>query len=71
MVQKRRCRRHRRRTIVQQLSFLEPPPQEEAAVPVWDTLDEEQRARLVLRLARLIAHTTDPTPRGGDDERDE
>ncbi len=55
---------------MQQLSFLEPPAQEEA-VPVWDTLDEEQRARLVLRLARLIAHTTDPTPRGADDERDE
>jgi hypothetical protein len=69
MVQKRRCR-HPRRTLVQQLSFLEPAPQEEA-VAVWDTLDEEQRARLVLRLARLIANTTDPTPRGADDERDE
>lgn len=56
---------------MQQLSFLDPPPQEEAAVPVWDALDEEQRARLVLRLARLIANTTDPTPRGADDERDE
>jgi hypothetical protein len=56
---------------VQQLSFLEPPPQEEATVPVWDALDEEQRARLVLRLARLIANTTDPTARGADDERNE
>jgi hypothetical protein len=56
---------------VQQLSFLEPPLQDEA-VRVWDTLDEEQRARLVLRLARLIANATDPTPGGGhDDERDE
>ena len=39
---------------MQQLSFLDLPPQQ-AAVPVWDALDKEQRTRLVLRLARLIA----------------
>lgn len=39
---------------MQQLSFLDPPPQREA-VPAWEALDKEQRARLVLRLARLIA----------------
>jgi len=39
---------------MQQLSFLDPPPQREAA-PAWEALDKEQRAHLVLRLARLIA----------------
>jgi hypothetical protein len=39
---------------MQQLSFLDPPPQQ-GAVPVWEALDDEQRASLVLRLARLIA----------------
>lgn len=39
---------------MQQLSFLDPPPQE-GPVPVWEALDNEQRTRLVLRLARLIA----------------
>lgn len=57
---------------MQQLSFLEPPPsREEDAVPVWDALDGEQRARLVLRLARLIANTVEPTAREQADERDE
>jgi hypothetical protein len=37
----------------QQLSFLDPPPQQ-GAVPVWEALDDEQPASLVLRLARLI-----------------
>jgi hypothetical protein len=36
-----------------QLSFLDPPPGDGAA-PVLDVLDNEQRTRLVLRLARLI-----------------
>ena len=40
---------------MQQLSFLEPPPQQ-IVVPVWHSLDEEQRALLVARLARLIAN---------------
>ena len=56
---------------MQQLSFLEPPPSREDAVPVWDALDEEQRARLVLRLARLIANTIEPTVREQADDRDE
>jgi hypothetical protein len=37
-----------------QLSLLEEPPPAGAA-PVWSTLDEEQRAAAVMRLARLIA----------------
>ena len=37
---------------MQQLSFLDPPPRDGAA-PVWEALDNEQRTRLVLRLARL------------------
>jgi hypothetical protein len=71
MVQKRVYPRHRRRMPVQQLSFLEPPPSREDAVPVWDALGEEQRARLVLRLARLIANTIEPTVREHADDRDE
>lgn len=39
---------------MQQLSFLDPPTQR-GAVPAWEALDKEQRAHLVLRLARLIA----------------
>jgi hypothetical protein len=39
---------------MQQLSLLEEPPPAGAA-PVWQTLDEEQRAAIVGRLARLIA----------------
>jgi hypothetical protein len=54
---------------MQQLSFLAPPPQPER-VPVWDALDEEQRIRLVLRLARLIAQAIAP-PGDRDDERAE
>jgi hypothetical protein len=54
---------------MQQLSFLDPPPQQNT-VPVWDALDEEQRLRLVLRLARLIAHAV-ATPGDRDDERTE
>jgi hypothetical protein len=38
---------------MQQLSFLDPPDRDGAA-PVWAALDSEQRAHLVLRLARLI-----------------
>jgi hypothetical protein len=39
---------------MQQLSLLEEPPPAGAA-PVWQKLDEEQRAVVVRRLARLIA----------------
>lgn len=54
---------------MQQLSFFDPPPQPHRVL-VWDALDEEQRSRLVRRLARLIAQTL--TPRGDrPDERTE
>ena len=38
----------------QQMTLLEEPPPAGAA-PVWQTLDEAQRAEIVNRLARLIA----------------
>ncbi|MHB8310931.1 hypothetical protein [Metallibacterium sp.] len=41
---------------MQQLSFLEAPIYE-GAVPVWNTLDEEQRAKAIAMLAQLIAKT--------------
>lgn len=55
---------------MQQLSFLEAPPPQNAP-PVWNTLDEEHRAGLVKRLARLIAKTIAPTPGERADERTE
>lgn len=55
---------------MQQLSFLEPPPQE-SVVPAWHNLDQEQRARLLARLARLIANVIVHTPGEHDDERTE
>jgi hypothetical protein len=54
---------------MQQLSFLDPPPQP-GAVPVWEALDNEQRTRLVLRLAQLIARAI-ATPGDRNDERAE
>jgi len=56
---------------MQQLSFLEVPPSPGDPAPVWATLDEEQRAALVRRLARLIAKTIAPTPAEHADERTE
>jgi len=41
---------------MQQLSFLDAPVPE-GAVPVWNVLDEEQRAKAIALLARLIAKT--------------
>jgi len=41
---------------MQQLSFLEAPVPTGAA-PVWGVLDEEQRAKVIAMLARLIAKT--------------
>jgi hypothetical protein len=38
----------------QQMILLEDPPPP-GVVPIWNTLDEEQRAEIVTRLARLIA----------------
>ena len=46
--------RHRRSLDMQQLSFLEAPVPEGAA-PVWNVLDDEQRAKAITMLARLIA----------------
>jgi hypothetical protein len=48
--------RHRRSLDMQQLSFLEAPVPEGAA-PVWNVLDDEQRAKAITLLARLIAKT--------------
>lgn len=42
---------------MQQLSFLEAPVPNGAAPPVWNVLDEEQRAKAIALLARLIAKT--------------
>ena len=54
---------------MQQLSFLDLSPRDGVA-PVWDALDNEQRAHLVLRLARLIARAIAP-PGDYSDERAE
>ena len=40
----------------QQLRLLEDPPPAGVA-PVWHTLDEEQRAEIVRKLAQVIAKT--------------
>ena len=57
---------------MQQLSFLEQAPaSEDAAPPVLNALDPEQHAKLVLRLARLIVKTLDPTTGEAAHERDE
>jgi len=55
---------------MQQMSLLEVPSSEDAA-SVWNTLDEEQRASLVTKLARLIARTIAHTPGDSDHERTE
>ncbi len=41
---------------MQQLSFLEAPVSD-GAVPVWNVLDDEQRAKVIAMLAQLIAKT--------------
>ena len=55
---------------MQQLSFLEIPPPDNAA-PVWSTLDDEQRAVVITKLARLMVNTIAPTPGEHRDERAE
>jgi len=41
---------------VKQLSFFDPPhPRDKTAI--WGALDDEQKAEVVARLARLIART--------------
>lgn len=52
---------------MQQLSFLD-PPSPDTGVPVWSALDEEQRASIVAKLARLIAKTIAHTTGEHDDE---
>lgn len=57
---------------MQQLSLLEPLPQsQEDLARVWQSLEEEQRARLVARLARLIVAAVAQTPGAHGDERTE
>ncbi len=55
---------------MQQLSLLEVPPPGEGP-PVWSTLDEQQRAAVVTRLAQLMAKTIVATPGEHGDERTE
>jgi hypothetical protein len=55
---------------MQQLSFLEIPPPSDAAL-VSTMLDEEQRAEVVTKLARLMAKTIAPTTGEHSDERTE
>jgi hypothetical protein len=55
---------------MQQLSFLEVPPPSDTAL-VSTMLDEEQRAEVVTKLARLMAKTIAPTPGEYRDERTE
>ena len=55
---------------MQQLSFLEVPPPSDTAL-VSTMLDEEQRAEVVTKLARLIAKTIAPTLGEYRDERTE
>jgi len=52
---------------MQQLSFLDAPLPENV-VPVWNALDEEQRAALVNKLARLIAKTLETSTSENRDE---
>jgi phenylpyruvate tautomerase PptA (4-oxalocrotonate tautomerase family) len=52
---------------MQQLSFLD-VPLPETVVPVWNALDEEQRAALVNKLARLIAKTLETSTSENRDE---
>jgi hypothetical protein len=57
--------RHRRSRAMQQLSFLEPPVPDGVA-PVWNALDDEQRAKAIAMLAQLIAKTVAEPERDHD-----
>jgi hypothetical protein len=46
----------RRRARVKQLSFFD-PPRSRGKTAIWNALDDEQRAAVVVRLARLIIQT--------------
>lgn len=52
---------------MQQMSFLDPPPPDQGA-PVWDTLEADERARVVAKLARLMAKTIAHATGEHDDE---
>ena len=59
----RRAKRHadhRREPTVEQLSLLE-LAEPKNPTPVWDLLDEEQRAEIVAMLARLMARAVTRT----------
>jgi hypothetical protein len=60
----------RRRARVKQLSFFD-PPRSRGKTAIWSALDDEQRAAVVARLARLIAQTASgshPEPEENADE---
>jgi hypothetical protein len=60
----------RRRARVKQLSFFN-PPRSKGRTAIWSALDEEQRAEVIARLARLIAQTASgscPEPEEDGDE---
>lgn len=40
----------------------------ESAIPVWDLLDDEQRTKIVVMLARLMAWAVTMTPEGEHDD---
>jgi hypothetical protein len=46
----------RRRARVKQLSFFD-PARSQGGTAIWSALDDEQRAEVVAKLARLIAQT--------------
>jgi hypothetical protein len=50
-----RYRKERKVKVQLLLSFLSAPVLPKGAAPVWDALDDEQRAAVVATLARLIA----------------
>ena len=55
---------------MKQLSFFN-PPRSKGRTAIWSALDEEQRAEVIARLARLIAQTASgscPEPEEDGDE---
>jgi hypothetical protein len=66
----RRAKRYahqRRGAIVEQLNLPTLIEETETATPVWNLLDNEQRANVVALLARLIAQAVAMTPMREDD----